>query len=46
MKVIFKEIIVAEFKEWISLKAIITELKNLVIIVVKMKLMKNLADYF
>jgi hypothetical protein len=45
MKVIFKEIIVVEFKEWISLKAIITELKNLVIIII-MKLMKNLADYF
>jgi len=45
MKVIFKEIIVVEFKEWISLKAIIKELKNLVIIIV-MKLMKNLADYF
>lgn len=44
MKVIFKEIIV-EFKEWISLKAIIIELKNLVIIVV-MKLMKILAGYF
>jgi len=39
-----KEIIIVEFKELTRLKVIIVELKNLVIIVI-MKLMKNLAEY-
>jgi len=39
-----KEIIIVGFKELTRLKVIIVELKNLVIIVI-MKLMKNLAEY-